>query len=229
MSFYSYKNAGAENMPCRIKNEGAGNNTGGTNCGRITERVCIQVKKVYDACIQQEQLDDIRVTLECIHPQTPRPVPPLEFVSCRSTTVKGELFDVRIDPISGREHFARVRAAVEIPIEVVFTDSTGREYTGKARIHVLKDVVMFVPDESVIPFFAEGIVSAFCVLGNWVDNCTFDITSCVTVILKIVAEVDLLVPAYGFCRIPPCEEFAENICDDFFSLPIFPPQLEEED
>jgi hypothetical protein len=39
--------------------------------------------------------------------------------------------------------------------------------------------------------------------------------------------VELLVPAYGFCQIPPCEEFAENICDEFFSLPIFPPQLED--
>lgn len=229
MSFYSYKNTGAENMPCRIKNEGAGGNAiGNSNIGRITERVCIQVKKVYDACIQQEQLDDIRVTLEYIQPQSPSPEPPFEFVSCRSTDVKGELHDVRIDPIPGREHFARVRAAVKIPIEVVFTDAKGREFTGKAVIHVFKDVVLFVPDESVIPFFVEGIVSAFCVLGTWVGDCTFDITACVTVILKLVAEVDLLVPAFGFCRIPPCEEFAENMCDEFFSLPIFPPQLEEE-
>jgi hypothetical protein len=229
MSFYSYKNAGEEHMPCRIKNEGNGNNAAGvSNNFRCTERVCIQVKKVYDACLQQEQLDDIRVTLHCVHPLTPSPVPPFEFVSCRSTDVKGTLHDVKIDPIPNREHFARVRATVEIPIEVVFLDANGREFTGKATITVRKDVILFVPDDSVIPFFVDDIVSAICVMGTWVGDNTFVITCCVTVILKIVAEVDLLIPAFGFCRIPPCEEFAENICDEFFSLPIFPPQLDED-
>ena len=219
MSFYSYKNAGGEQMPCRIKNEGNAAN----NC---IERVCIQVKKVYDACLQQEQLDDVRVTLHCIRPQSPTPTPPFKFVSCRSTEVKGVLRDVRIDPIPNREHFARVRATVEIPIEVVFLDANDNEFTGTAFITVRKDVILFVPDDSVIPFFVDNIVSAICVLGTWINDNTFEITVCVTVILKIVAEVDLLVPAFGFCRIPPCEEFAENICDEFFSLPIFPPQLD---
>ena len=45
---------------------------------------------------------------------------------------------------------------------------------------------------------------------------------CVTVVLKVLAEVDIMVPTYGFCQIPPCEEFAENVCDEFFSLPLFP-------
>ena len=42
---------------------------------------------------------------------------------------------------------------------------------------------------------------------------------------RVVAEVELLVPSYGFCRIPPCEEFASEVCDGFFSLPIFPPEM----
>ena len=39
----------------------------------------------------------------------------------------------------------------------------------------------------------------------------FDVDVCVTIILKIVAKVELLVPSFGFCQIPPCEEFAENV------------------
>jgi len=35
-------------------------------------------------------------------------------------------------------------------------------------------------------------------------------------------EVDILVRTYGCCQVPPCEEFAENVCDEFFSLPLFP-------
>ena len=43
-----------------------------------------------------------------------------------------------------------------------------------------------------------------------------------TVVLKVLAEVEVMIPTYGFCEIPPCEEFAENVCDEFFSLPLFP-------
>ena len=40
--------------------------------------------------------------------------------------------------------------------------------------------------------------------------------------LKVLAEVEMLIPSFGFCSVPPCEEFAENVCDEFFSLPLFP-------
>ncbi len=224
MSFYSYKNAGAEHMPCTIKGGTEDNAAGGCS---FRERVCVQVKKVYDACMQQDQLEDVTVCVRCIEPTNVTPQPPFEFVSCRSTEVRGKLSDVRIDPIASREHFARVRATVEIPIEVVFLDANDNEFTGKAIITVRKDVILFVPDDSIIPFFVDNIVSAICVMGDWISGNTFEITVCVTIILKIVAEVDLLIPAFGFCRIPPCEQFAENICDEFFSLPIFPPQLDD--
>jgi hypothetical protein len=42
-------------------------------------------------------------------------------------------------------------------------------------------------------------------------------------VLKVLAKVEILVPSYGFCSIPPCEEFADSVCDEFFSLPLFPP------
>ena len=88
---------------------------------------------------------------------------------------------------------------------------------------------MFVPDESVIPFQLESTVNAICVSGKAVsgDMLRFDVDVCVTIILKIVAKVELLVPSFGFCQIPPCEEFAENVCEEFFRLPLFPPQLED--
>ena len=42
------------------------------------------------------------------------------------------------------------------------------------------------------------------------------------IILKVVAVVELLVPAYGYCEIPPCDNFSDSTCDAFFSLPLFP-------
>lgn len=218
MSFYSYKNEGNERCPSLIGFEGL---------KRIRERVCIQVNKVYDSCLQQETLNNIRVHLT--HVCGSGFEAPLTFISCRSTTVKGKLVGTTIQRLEDRNNFARVRTRVEIPIEVIFEDANRKQGSGKAVIIVPKDVIMFVPDESVIPFQLESIVNAICVSGTFIpgDSFRFDLDVCITIILKIVAKVELLIPAFGFCEIPPCEEFAENVCDEFFRLPLFPPQLED--
>ncbi|HHT66512.1 MAG: hypothetical protein ACOX25_00535 [Caldicoprobacterales bacterium] len=220
MSFYSYKNEGNPRCPGRIGFDGL---------RKIHEKVCIQVNKVYDSCLQQETLNDVRIVLTEISKSRHTFVPPLTFVSCRSTTTKGKLVHTRIDRLPDRPNFARVRTKVEIPIEVVFEDCEGRQGSGMAVITVPKDVVLYVPDESVIPFQLESIVNAVCVSGRFIPGETFrfDVDVCITIILKIVAKVELLIPAFGFCEIPPCEEFAESVCDDIFNLPLFPPQLED--
>jgi len=105
---------------------------------------------------------------------------------------------------------------------VLFLDQNCQEWMGRAMVNVDKDVLLAIPDESIVPFTLESMVSAICVSGKYLGNCQFCITICVTVVLKILAEVELMVPSYGFCAVPPCEEFAENVCDEFFSLPLFP-------
>ncbi len=62
MSFYSYKNANSDACPGVVN----GNVLTGLN-----QRVCVQVKNIYDSCMQQEQLDDERVTIENIVPVLP--------------------------------------------------------------------------------------------------------------------------------------------------------------
>ncbi|MDD3244429.1 MAG: hypothetical protein PHD32_12040 [Eubacteriales bacterium] len=214
MSFYSYKNANGQLCPGAIAaDEGF----------RCCERICIQVKKVYDACLEQTQMDRI-VTVCNITPVTPPPITPITFVSCRSTSATGEIHDLMIDRLPDRPHFARVRCNIHIPIEVVFTDGTNREYVGQAVIVVKKDVIMYVPDDSLVPYELQTLVNAICVSGYHLRGQEFNITICVSVILKIVADVDLLIPCYGFCPIPPCEGFAEGVCDEFFPLPLYPPQ-----
>ena len=46
MSFYSYKNSHSTHCPCSICPNDALNG--------LTEKVCIQVQRVYDSCLQQE-------------------------------------------------------------------------------------------------------------------------------------------------------------------------------
>lgn len=263
MSFYSYKNANASCSPGSVT---------GNICQGLNEKICIQVKNVYDACLQQEQLDEVDVTVTDIVPVLPDPcacrrqsVPcrcncdgntcsctcgqcgnltyqdvvenaenspcPLPvpygqwtFESCRSSTTCGSIHDLTIERLCDRPQFARVKGTVDIPIDVLFTDQHCQEWMGRATVSVAKDVLLAIPDESIVPFTLESMVSAICVSGVYLGDCQFEITICVTVVLKILAEVELMVPSYGFCEIPPCEEFAENVCDEFFSLPLFPQQ-----
>lgn len=217
MSFYSYKNCNQENCPGPIKGDLKG----------LREKVCVQVKKVYDSCMQQEQLEKVCVTVtdmtpvcdcDCAQPFTP----PICFESCRSSGYVGTIRNLIIDRICDRPGFARVRCAVDIPIDVLFTDGNCREGIGHGSVTVNKDVMLCIPDDSIVPFTMESLVSAICVSGRYCSNNTFELTICVTVILKVIAEVEMLIPSFGFCSVPPCEEFAENVCDEFFSLPIFP-------
>ena len=234
MSFYSYKNANPCSCPGVIS---------GSALDGLQEKVCIQVKRVYDSCLQQEQLDDKLVTItsyamvannNCCNcccdsdntetvPPTSAPVPPITFESCRSTTTEGTIRNLTVERLCDRPCFARVRAKIDVPIYILIVDSRCVEYIGKGVITVDKDVLLSIPDESIVPYCMESMVSAICVAGTYEGNNTFKLTVCVTVVLKVLAQVEILVPSYGFCPIPPCEEFAENVCDEFFSLPLFPP------
>ena len=98
MSFYSYKNANPNCCPGTIS---------GSALDGLQEKVCVQVKRVYDSAMTQEQLTKQTVTItsyaqvnntctcnacgcqetqETI-PPTSAPVPPITFESCRSTTL----------------------------------------------------------------------------------------------------------------------------------------------
>ena len=85
-----------------------------------------------------------------------------------------------------------------------------------------RDVLLSIPDESIVPYCIEAMASAICVSGCYIGNNQFKMTICVTIILKVLADVEILIPSYGFCTIPPAEEFSDSVCEEFFSLPLFP-------
>ena len=101
-------------------------------------------------------------------------------------------------------------------------DSRCIEYIGKGVVSVDRDVLLSIPDESIVPYNLDAMASAICVSGCFVGNNQFKMTVCVTIVLKVLADVEILVPSYGYCAIPPAEEFADSVCTEFFSLPLFP-------
>ena len=231
MSFYSYKNANSTNCPCNV--------TANEVLSGLNERVCIQVQRVYDSCLYQEQLNQQRVTLVSYglvpcnageqSEACSQPVMPITFESCRSTTTEGTIRNLSVERLCDRPCFARVRCQIDMPIDILFTDANGREYIGRGIVTVDRDVLLSIPDESIVPYTIEAMVSAICVSGTYIGNNIFELEVCVTAILKVLAKVEILVPSYGFCDVPPCEEFADSVCDEFFSLPLFPQALCNDD
>ena len=209
MSFFT--NNATDRGPGRIN---------GNPMNGLCERVVIQAQKVFDACIRQAQEEGITLALTDFNPADP--VYPLTFLSARSTTNKGTVTNIKIDRLPDRQRFARVQATVTVPMEVVYTDANGVQGTAQSSVSIDQDIIMYIPEPSIIPFTVDAVVSIVAPEGVYVEGPTFTVTCCITMIMKIVMPVELLVPTYGYATIPPCQEYTQEVCSGFFDLPIYP-------
>jgi len=186
----------------------------------LNEKVCIQAQKIFDACIKQVQIENYTLTLDDLPCDVTYP---LTFVSARSVAGGTTLTDINIDRLADKPGCARVQATVCIPLEVVYADANGTEGIAHAKITYSEDVLLFVPAPSIMPYKAVAEASAVCAEGTFNgDNKTFSVNVCITVILKIAVDVELLIPAYGYCAIPPAQDYSKEVCAGFFELPLYP-------
>lgn len=201
------------------------NNFDGGNC---SEKICIQGKKVFDACMKQTTLQQITVSVSNVNPTDP--TVPLRFVSCKSSTTCGNVENLVVERLQDRPKYGRVEADIEVPVEVTYVDSNNVEGSGEGVVTVPVNVVMYLPEPSIIPYKIEASVSAVSPDGTYsttqeIDGVTyynFVINCCVTAILKVTMDVELIVPSYGYAVIPPCQEYTEEICSGYFELPLYP-------
>lgn len=209
MSFFS--NFSSDHCPGTI----SGNPLNG-----LCEKVCIQAEKIFDAGIVQTRLENYTVGLE--NPVPCNPTYPLTFISARSLNSEGEVSGLSVERQADGCN-ARIQATITIPIEIVYVDANGVEGKASSRIVMNEDVLMFVPPASVMPFSVTSIASCVSPEGTFdATNGTFAISACVTSILKVSMQVELLVPSYGYCAIPPAQEYSQEVCSGFFELPLYP-------
>ena len=102
-------------------------------------------------------------------------------------------------------------------------DAAGVEGKATSSVTMNEDVLLFVPSPSIMPFTVKGVVSAVAPEGTFnAANNTFTVSMCTTVILKIAMQGELVVPSYGYCAIPPAQEYSREVCTGFFELPLYP-------
>lgn len=187
----------------------------------LCEKVCIQAKKIFDACIKQVQIENYALQNGKFEPETC--AFPLTFISARSTGERPKITNLNVERLADKQGCARVQATICIPVEVVFTDSNGAEGIMSTTISLNEDVLLFVPAPSIMPFTIEAQASAVAAEGSF-DSCskTFTVNVCITAILKVAIDVELLIPSYGYCAIPPAQDYSKEVCAGFFELPLYP-------
>lgn len=210
MSFYS--NFQSDKCPGTIN---------GNPLNGLCEKVCIQAKKIFDACIKQVQIENYSLPSGKYNPETS--AGPLTFISARSTGEQPTITNVNVERIADKQGCARVQATISIPVEVVFTDANGVEGIMSTSISLNEDVLLFVPAPSIMPFTIEAQASAVAAEGSFDGSAnSFTVNVCITAILKVAIDVELLIPSYGYCAIPSAQDYSKEVCAGFFELPLYP-------
>lgn len=205
---------------CNFQSDRCPGQINGNPLNGLCEKTCIQAKKVFDACMQQTQLNGIVLTISNLTPTNP--TYPLTFISAKSLNSQGVISNLLVEPLPERSGSSRVKADVSIPVSVAYVDANGVEGAATASITVTKDVILNTPSASIMPYTVEAIVSLVSTQGSYTGENQFTIDACVSIILKIVMEVELLIPSYGYAAIPPCQDYTQEVCAGFFELPIYP-------
>lgn len=205
---------------CNFQSDKCPGPISGNPLNGLCEKVCVEVKKVFDACMQQSQLTGIVLNITDLDPSGV--TYPLTFVSAKSSVSKGVISNLLVEPLSERPNSARVKADITIPVTVAYTDANGVEGVATSSVTVTKDVILNIPAASIMPYSVESVVSLVSTLGTYTGENQFTIDCCVSIILKIVMEVELLIPSYGYTPIPPCQEYTQEVCAGFFELPMYP-------
>ncbi len=205
---------------CNFQSDRCPGPINGNPLNGLCEKVCVQVKKVFDACMQQSQLNDIVLNITNLTPANP--TYPLTFISARSNTSQGVISNLLIEPLPDRQNAARVRADITIPVSVAYADANGVEGVATSSVTITKDVILNIPSASIMPYNIEAVVSLVSTLGEYTSLNQFTIDLCVSIILKVVMDVELLIPAYGYTPIPPCQDYTQEVCAGFFELPMYP-------
>ena len=186
----------------------------------LCEKVCIQAEKIFDACIKQTRIENYALTLTDLTPENP--TYPLTFVSARSTTSETTVTGLVIDRQQDKR-CARVQATVSVPVEVLYTDANGVDGSATGTVSIPVDVLLYIPAPSIMPFSVSAVASVVAPEGTFVSATEgFTVSLCVTVILRVSMPVEILVPSYGYCVIPPAQEYSQEVCEGFFELPLYP-------
>ena len=193
----------------------AGRIVGNPLCG-LDERVCIEAKKIYDGCIERvinQRFDGLRLTdFSALDYALP-----LNFIR----TYNGQKAEVVALSVTGENsERVNIRCSAILPMVVEAVDANGEPVTIRTELPFQRQVRLRVPPS---PQEYSVEVSASARGGTGIidlQNYTLSFTGCLAVIVRIVTPVDIVIPSYGQCVYPECND-GNSSCQGLFSVPPF--------
>ena len=200
-------------------------NKPGPICGNATSGLCekalIETTKVFDACLSQTTETGVVLALSDYDPASP--TTPLTFISAEADPNNpATISNVVITRLADRPNFANVTGSVTIPIVVTYRDANGVLGTATSSVTYPISPVLFVPHPSLHPVRVEVPAQFRSKIRTYTGTNQFTVTGCLQIIIKVVADVLLLIPSYGYPTLPPCQIEEVNVCPGVFDTPLFP-------
>lgn len=196
---------------------------------------CLIVKKVYDACSRRECLENIPFDLELPGGRL------ADYTFCYTTFGRAVVLPYDDEPFFTErdELYARLRMVVGIPVYAVLRrKSDGAMITAAAHpIHdcvVQHDNLVRIPVDTTVYAprtflrqgrfepYAESFVETGCSIAG--SGASLSLTLGIFLIIKVVSDVQLKIPNFGFCDAPPeCDEPCdEDFCSSFLDEEVTP-------
>lgn len=182
----------------------------------LCERICIEVRRVFDGCRESADNNTYTFVLSDISAAA---IPPFTFVSAYNGG------DARFDNVTETAlagGLTRAEGDIVIPVTVSFTDANSDPYTARSELKLHRTFVLNTPDSAVVPYRYSVLAALRSEIGSFTSNDTASITLCYTFVIKVVADVDVMVPSYGYAVYPDCGACDGDICRQLLGVPLFP-------
>lgn len=193
-----------------VNYKAAGRIVGNPLCG-LNDRICIEVRQVYDACIRRE--NNINATLVFSDFTAGAPEIINSIMSVEPVTVS------ELSVVTG-DNCSQVALTVNVPLVMTYHNAACQCGTARAVLRYRRNVALRVPEGTVLPFTVEAVSVVRCDIATYAGDGIVNFTYCIMDIVKGIVPVDILVPTYGYAVYPECTEC--GVCPGITEGPLFP-------
>lgn len=196
----------------------------GNSSNGLCEKALIETTKVFDACLSQSTETGVVLSVSDFTPANP--TLPLTFIMTEaSQDSEAFISDLVVTRLADRPNFANITGNVTIPLVVTYRDANGVLGSGTSSVTYPINTVLYYPQPSLHPTRVEVTAQFRSQFGTFSGENIFTVTGCLQIIIKVVADVLLLIPTYGYPNLPQCQIDEVNVCPGIFDTPLFPTSI----
>ena len=181
--------------------------------------ICIQARQVIAACRRDIKKENF--ALEFTLDRSVNPNCPLCLSCVHTAAAPAEISDLSVCPLCDRPGFARVRGNVTFNLEAELC-ADNCPVCGVATVSLPVDLILQVPCNTMLPYMIEAWAAGVVSNATWMCGTCFEVTLCASIVVQVLADTMVSLPGASTCQVNACETYADSVCDDFFSMPLFP-------